>query len=44
MFYTLVKHGFSTNQSAFTVVYIFATKNINAFEPDNKGKGKKNIA
>ena len=22
MFYTLIKHGFSTNQSALTVVYI----------------------
>ena len=45
MFYTLIKHGFSTNQSALTVAYIYiATKNINAFEPDNKGKGKKNVA
>ena len=42
MFYTLIKDGFSTNQSALTVVYI-TTKNINAFEPDNKGKGKKNV-
>ena len=38
MFYTLIKHGFST----YGRIYI-TTKNINAFEPDNKGKGKKNV-
>ena len=26
MFYTLIKHGFSTNQSALTVVYIYYNK------------------
>ena len=41
--YSDIAWAFDQSERTCGHIYI-TTKNINAFEPDNKGKGKKNVA